>query len=496
VNDRPVAVAVPSPPQSSPTPGWPTRSEWTAALDSASRLAIDYLSELPEARVSQHASPEQMAPRFDEPLPEFGCLPEEAVQEWFSRAEPGIVRTPGPRYFGFVTGGATPAALAGDWLASAIDQNAAMWLMSPAAAQTELAAIRWLLELFALPPAWSGALTSGATMSNLCGLAAARQWASWRLGFDAAQDGLGGRAPMAVIGSSETHQSAIKALGTLGLGRGSLITVPAREGIIDLDAFSLALDAISGPVIAIANAGEVNTGAFDPIRAMAERCAEHAAGAWLHVDAAFGLYAQLSVEHRHLLEGIELADSVASDAHKWLNVPYDCGFVFVRDAQPLRGAFAGTAAYLNSSGGTPLWNAFEHLPEFSRRFRGLSVWCALRSAGHAGYQEIVNRSIANARQFADWVDQHPELELLAPATLNIVCFRFLDPSHTGANIDDLNARALELLQRGGLAYGTATRWRGASAIRAAFDNWATGPEDIAALEQAITNVIALIKEPQ
>ena len=310
--------------------GWPSPDAWAEALDEARRLAIGYLADLLEQPVSRHASPAEMALRFDIPLPAVGCAPEAAVGEWFQQAAPGIVRSSGPRYFGFVTGGSTPAALAGDWLASALDQNAGSWLMSPAAAQTEVTVVRWLLELFSLPASWSGALTSGATMANLCGLAAGRQWVSRRLGFDAARDGLGGRPAIPVIASAEIHQSAIKALGILGLGRDVLRIVPAHDGIIDLDAFDRALRDCEGPAVVVANAGEVNTGAFDPIRAMAERGAAHAPGAWLHVDAAFGLYAALSPRHAALLDGIELADSVASDAHKWLNVPYDCGIAFVR----------------------------------------------------------------------------------------------------------------------------------------------------------------------
>ena len=373
-----------------------------------------------------------MARRFDDPLPAVGCAPEAAVGEWFRQAAPGIVRSSGPRYFGFVTGGSTPAALAGDWLASALDQNAGSWLMSPAAAQTELTVVRWLHELFSLPASWSGALTTGATMANLCGLAAGRQWVAQRLGFDAARDGLGGRPAIPVISSAEIHQSALKALGILGLGRDALRIVPAHDGVIDLDAFDRVLAGCDGPAIVVANAGEVNTGAFDPIRAMAERCAAHAPGVWLHVDAAFGLYAALSPRHAALLDGIELADSVASDAHKWLNVPYDCGIAFVRDRAPLREAFAATAAYLNTAAGAEAWNPFDHVPEMSRRFRALAAWCALHAVGRQGYEAIVERSLANAARFAAWVDAQPGLELMAPAHLNIVCFRARDAAGTTA----------------------------------------------------------------
>ena len=474
-----------------PAAGWPPHQVWESTLGAAYELALDYLSTLPDERVSRHASLEIMAPRFAAPMPETGCSPAAALRDWLERAAPGIVRSSGPHYFGFVTGGSSPAALAGDWLASTLDQNAAGWLFSPAAAQTELTAIRWLLELFDLPATWTGAFTTGATMANLTGLAAARQWAAHRLGFDAARDGLGGHPAIRVIASTEIHQSAVKALGILGLGRNAITLIPASDGVIDLAAFAHALTASDAPAIVVANAGEVNTGAFDPITAMAVLCAEHAPGAWLHVDGAFGLYAALSPQHRHLLAGIERADSVASDAHKWLNVPYDCGFVFVRDAAPWRESFSATAAYLQNSTAPAVWNALEHVPEMSRRFRALSVWCTLKSSGRAGLRELVTRSIANAERFAEWVARQPTLELMAPAHLNIVCFRARRETSEAAN-DALNTALVEEIQRGGIAYVTSTRWRGRVAIRGAFDNWATTDADMEALGQAVETALARV----
>jgi glutamate/tyrosine decarboxylase-like PLP-dependent enzyme len=489
-----LSSAMPDPPAAGEltgrVPGWLSRSEWEDVLDAARRLAVAYLGELQHAPVSKHASADDMSARFDMPLPVTGCPPRDAVEEWFARAEAGIVRSSGPRYFGFVTGGATPAALAGDWLASALDQNPATWLLSPAGTQTELVVIRWLLELFHLPLSWSGTVTTGATMANLSGLAAARQWASLQLGFDAARDGLGGYPVMPVISSTEAHQSAIKALGILGLGRNSRTVIPSHDGVIDLAAFDRALAATSGPAIVIANAGEVNTGAFDPIRAMAESCAAHKGGAWLHVDGAFGLYAALSPAHRPLLDGIDLADSVASDAHKWLNVPYDCGLVFVRDPAYLRGAFSIAAAYLGGEQSSAVWNALDFSAENSRRFRALSVWCALRSAGRSGYREIVERSISNAAAFGHWVTTQPNLELMAPVHLNIVCFRVRHGTNSAGADDMLNAKLVESIQTGGIAYVSGTRWRDCLAIRAAFDNWATTTEDVVALQQAVAGAVA------
>jgi glutamate/tyrosine decarboxylase-like PLP-dependent enzyme len=463
--------------------------ESVRALDRAHELARAFVAGLATRPVSGRPGPREMARLLDEPLPEDGSAAEAVVEEWFRRAEPGIVASPGPRFFGFVNGGSTPAALAGDWLASAIDQNAGMWLSSPAAAQTELTVLRWLRELFGLPDTFTGALTSGATLANLVGLAAARQWAGTRLGFDAAEDGLAGHPPIPVISSTEIHASARKALGTLGLGRGAVRLLPAPAGSLDITAFDAALAATPGPVIVVANAGEVNTGAFDNIDAIAERCGQHPGGAWLHVDGAFGLFAALSPRHAHLSRGVERADSVAADGHKWLNVPYDCGFAFVRDVVALRGAFNAGGAYL-VAGPDAGWDPHTHVPEMSRRFRGLAAWCALKAYGRSGYRALVERCAENAACFAHWVEATPGFELLAPAPLNIVCFRVTRAGLDAGALDALNREVVARLQADGRVFVTATTWRGHSAIRAAFDNWATTTTDVDILTQAVADVAA------
>ncbi len=459
-------------------------------LDRAHTLAREFLASLGDRPAGRIPSAAEMAAALDEPLPDGPADPAAVLEEWLRRAEPGIAASPGPRFFGFVTGGVTPAALGGDWLTSALDQNAAFWAGSPAAVQTELVVLRWLKELFDLPAAWSGALTSGATMANMVGLAAARQWAGERLGFDPANDGLAGHPVIPVVSSTEIHASALKVLGTLGLGRGAVQVVDAPGGRIDLDGLERELAAIAGPAIVVANAAEVNTGQFDDIAAIADRCAAHAGGTWLHVDGAFGLFAAASPRYRHLLTGVERADSVASDGHKWLNVPYDCGFAFVRDPAPLRAAFGASGSYITGADG---WDPHTHVPEMSRRFRGLAAWCALKAFGREGYRAVVEQCVDNAAAFGAWVDSAPGIELLNGAPpLNIVCFRLAPDGFASVDLDDLNRRAVRALQTDGRAFVTGTVWRGKAAIRAAFDNWSTTPEDVVILEQAVADVAASI----
>ena len=473
-----------------PTGGDHPYHDTLRALERAHALAREFLEALADSPVGRPATREEMGALLDEPLPEEPADPADAVAEWYRRARPGIVADPGPRYFGFVNGGVTPAALAGDWLASVIDQNAGLWVLSPAAAQTELVVLRWLRQLFGLPPAWAGVLTSGGTMSNLVGLAAARQWAAAWLGFDAAHDGLAGRPPIRVVSSAAIHASAVKSLGTLGLGRASVTRIPAPGGAIDLRALQEHLATVDGPVILVGNAGEVNTGQFDDLQALADIRDAHPGGAWLHVDGAFGLFAAVSPRLRHLVAGIERADSVASDGHKWLNVPYDCGFAFVRDDTALRGAFASRSAYLTHGGG---WDADDHTVEFSRRFRALAAWCALRAYGRAGYQAVVERCVDHAAQLRAWVDAQPYLGLVnadrqRAYPFNIVCFRYEIPGHDDEALDALNRRAVDAIQRDGRVFVSGTTWDGKAAIRAAFVNWSTRARDVGVLQQVLAEV--------
>jgi glutamate/tyrosine decarboxylase-like PLP-dependent enzyme len=336
-------------------------------------------------------------------------------------AREAATRSSGPRFFHFVMGGGTPAALGADWLTSAYDQIAFAWASSPFAARLEQVAVDWLRQLFELPSDFGGVITTGATMANFVALAAARNWWGELQGVDVEQEGVGKLAPAVILSSGYIHPSAIQAVGMLGIGRENISQLARDDvGRLDLVALERELEQAAAPVIVIANAGEVNAGDFDPIADVADLCERHTA--WLHVDGAFGLFARLTPSTRALTEGVERADSVIADGHKWLNVPYDCGFAFVREMERLPRALNVGAPYLPSPD-DPHPNFAFVAPENSRRARALAVWATLRAYGRAGYREMVERHVRLARHLADRVDASPELERLADVPLNIVCFR-------------------------------------------------------------------------
>ena len=457
-----------------------------AAMDAAYGQAREIVQTFPTRTVGLPVSPEAMAEAFDDPLPVEGVSAAVALDEWLARAEPGIVASAGPRFFGWVQGGVTPGAMAGDWLTSAIDQHGLLWRASPAAVATEHAAVNWLKQMFEIPDDWVGTTSSGATMSNMIGLAAGRQWVGEALGFSPALDGLAGNPAIPVISSTHIHSSAIKALGNLGLGKATVRKVRANGGSIDLAAYEQALSTIEGPVLVVANASEVNTGAFDDLNGVIERARAHPGGAWVHVDAAFGLFARLSDRTRHFLDGVEGADSICADAHKWLNVPYDSGFAFVRQKAFLFRAFSSPAAYL---AGAPLELDLDaYVPEMSRRARGIAIWCSIRQMGLRGYREMVDRCLDNAWAFADWVEAEPGLELMAPAPLNMVCWRYAPDGLDDEATDAFNRAAVVAIQDDGRAFVSGTVWNGRAAIRCAFDNWTTTLDDVAILESAVRDM--------
>jgi glutamate/tyrosine decarboxylase-like PLP-dependent enzyme len=458
----------------------PDPLELAGELDDALRVASEraraYLEPLNDDPV-QPSGADRVRSLFARPLPEDGDGALAAVRELAERAAPVATRSSGPRFFHFVIGGTTPAALAADWLTSAFDQNVGGWIASPLGTELELVALDWLKELFRLPPDWGGVLTTGATMANFVALAAARDWAGERQGVDVSAEGVRAMPQLPILTSGHIHVSSVKSLSLLGIG-GDNIERFTRDaaGRLDVAAVEKRLDGLGGrPAIVIANAGEVNAGDFDPIGAMADLAERH--GAWLHVDGAFGLFARLSPRTAHLVEGVERAHSAISDGHKWLNVPHDCGFAFVREAQRLARAFGETADYLPSEE-DPHVN-FGHLgPEGSRRARALVVWATLAAYGRAGYQTMVERHLDLAQRIGRIVDQADDLERLAHVQLNIVCFRYRPSGVPEEELDDLNSRLGEAVLEDGRVFVGITLHEGRVAFRPAIVNWRTREHDV------------------
>lgn len=407
-----------------------------------------------------------------------GSLPDEgsgtlaAVRQLLEQGTHAHVRSGGPRFFHWVIGGSTPAALAADWFAVLIDQNAGGWDMSPIGTQLEELSLAWLQDLFGLPPEWDGVLTTGATTANFTALAAARQWWGEQHGVDVASEGLAGLPAMPVLTSGFVHASSLKALAMLGVGRGRIkYSIADETGRLDLEGLERDLKRLGGvPAVVIATAGEVNAGQFDPITDMG--CLARAHNAWLHVDGAFGLFARISPRTALLVEGVERADSVISDGHKWLNVPHDCGFVFVRDPMLLTKVFSANASYLADE-----VYAFR-APDLSRRARSLAVWATLAAYGRNGHRAIVERCLDNAAHLARCIDAADDFELLAPAPLNVVCFRYRPAGVPETQLDELNLRIGRAVLRDGRVYVGTTRWAGAVAFRPAFVNWQTTTADV------------------
>lgn len=443
-----------------------------AALKEAAERAARYLESLPERPVAPPA-PAALLARLGGPLPEQPTDPREVVRLLDEYAAPATVASAGPRYFGFVTGGTLPAALGAAVLAAAWDQNAAFEVMSPAAAALEESAARWVVELLGLPPQSAVGFTTGATMANLAALAAARHSVLGRAGWNAEEQGLTGAPPVSVIVGDEVHVSVLKALSLLGFGRSCLQRVPVDgQGRMRADAFP----ALAGPAIVCLQAGNVNTGSFDPLRAICVRA--HAAGAWVHVDGAFGLWALASPGYAPLADGADLADSWATDAHKWLNTPYDSGLAIVREPRALRAAMTASAAYLVSG---ELRDGCAFVPELSRRARGVEVWAALRSLGRAGVAELVARCSRLAARFAAGARAAGH-EVLNEVVLNQVLVSFGSAERT--------RRVVEEVQRDGTCWCGATVWQGRTALRFSVSSWATTEADI---DRSLDAIIRIAK---
>ena len=431
-------------------------------LEMTANRAIDYLEGLQDRPVAPSAAAVAGLAALDEPLPETATPPEDVIRQLDEVCSPATMAMAGPRFFGFVIGGALPVTLAANWLAGAWDQNSALYNVTPATAKLEQVALGWLVDLFGLPPGTTGGFVTGATVANFTALAAARHAVLARAGWNVEADGLFGAPPITVIVGEEAHPTLFKSLGLLGLGRNRVVRVPVDgQGRLRAEA----LPRIAGPTILCAQAGNVNTGAFDPLADICEHANE--GGAWVHVDGAFGLWAAAAPSLRHLATGLELADSWATDCHKWLNVPYDSGLALVRHRDALPAAMAITAEYLPTD--SPVRNPADFTPELSRRARGVEVWAALRALGREGVADLVERTCRHARRFAEGLGA-AGFTILNDVALNQVLVDFGGPEAT--------QRAIAAIQADGTCWAGPTVWQGRAAMRISVSSWATTGEDV------------------
>lgn len=443
-------------------------------LADAARRASRYVGQVRERRVAPLPEDVSRLEKLGGSLPDSPCDPNQVLSLLDEFGSPATVATTGGRYFGFVIGGVVPAALAANWLAGAWDQNAAMQVMSPVAAKVEEMVQAWIVDLLGLPNTGAMGFVTGTTMANFSGLAAARSATLQKSGWNLEEEGMFGAPPIHVVVGQEVHVSVLRALTMLGLGRSRVTTIPADEqGRMRADS----LPKLDESTIVCIQAGNVNTGAFDPAKEICVRA--HDAGAWVHVDGAFGLWAALSPQYAHLVEGTTDADSWAIDCHKWLNVPYDSGIVAVRKPEHLQRSLSwGNAAYLTQGSGREPW---QYTPDASRRARGIELWAAIRSLGRSGLRELVERNCRQARLFADRLRQ-ADFTVLNEVVLNQVLVSF--------GSSDETRRVIAELQTDGTCWCGGTVWQGQTAMRISVSSWATTDEDV---ERSVAAMIRIAK---
>ncbi|WP_413803241.1 pyridoxal phosphate-dependent decarboxylase family protein [Streptomyces iranensis] len=443
-------------------------------------IAVEWLQSLDSRPIAESATVHDLRSRLGGPLPRDPVDPLEVVEDLARAAEPGLVGIPSGRYFGFVLGGGLPAAVAADWLTSVWDQAPAMYACGPAAAVTEEVAGAWLRQLLGFPDDASFAFVPGSQMAHLTCLAAARHHVLRAAGWDVEELGLNGAPPIRVLTGARRHASVDRALRFLGIGKASLTLIPTDSSArMRVSRLREELAADGSPAIICAQAGEINTGAFDDMDAIADVAAE--ARAWLHIDGAFGLWTAASPALRHLVKGAGRADSWALDAHKWLNVPYDSGLAFCAHPQAHRAAMSVSADYLVQGGPGEPREPINWTPAFSRRARGFAVYAALRSLGQRGVAELVERTCAHARTFAEGLADIPGCRILNEVVINQVLFRFED--------DETTERVLRRVVDSGEAYMSGTSFDGRRAIRISVSNWQTDDGDVARTLEAFRNAV-------
>jgi glutamate/tyrosine decarboxylase-like PLP-dependent enzyme len=441
-------------------------------LGVATERSVRYLQSLETRQVAPSRDGIAGLSRFDVPLQDQPVDGKQVLAELDEIGSPATMAMAGPRFFGFVIGGSLPAALAANWFASAWDQNTGLYISTPATSALEQVALKWLLDVLRLPRECAGAFVTGTTVAHITALAAARHAVLGKAGWDVEANGLFGAPPITVITSAEAHPTLYKALGVVGLGRNRVVKVPT-----DAQGRMLAskVPAISGPAIVCVQAGNVNTGSCDEIAEISAQA--HRFGAWVHVDGAFGLWARVAPTRAHLVEGVEHADSWATDCHKWLNVPYDSGIAFVRDGTALRKSMAISAEYLPTE--TPQRNPSDYTPELSRRARGVDVWAAMRSLGRSGLAEMVERHCRQARRFAEGLSALG-YAILNDVVLNQVLVSFGSPDET--------RRMIAAIQEDGTMWAGETVWQGKTAMRISVIGWNTTDGDVEKCLEAIKRI--------
>jgi uncharacterized peroxidase-related enzyme len=448
------------------------------ALDRAHSHALDWLDSLPTRKVAPARAADELLAEIDVALPDSGADAAAIVDRLAAVTEPGLMAIGSGRFYGWVMGGTLPAALAADWLVSAWDQNAAMRFATPATAAIEQVAGRWIVELLGLPAGSAVGFTTGATTANFVGLAAGRKAVLDRAGWDLDADGLSGSPRITVLVGEERHASVDLALRYLGLG--TPVTVAADEqGRIRPDALATALDAVDGPAIVCLQAGNLHSGAFDPMQESIR--AAHAKGAWVHVDGAFGLWAAASPRYADRLRGIDGADSWATDAHKTLNVPYDCGIAIVARPEAVQSVFGLHTSYIIHDDRAPA-DPYEKVPEMSRRAREIPVWAALASLGRTGAVALVEGLADNARALAEALARLPGVEVLNDVVFTQVCLSF--------GSDERTRRVSQRVMADGVVWMSGSRWRGRDILRISVSNWTTDADDVAASVDAVARALA------
>jgi glutamate/tyrosine decarboxylase-like PLP-dependent enzyme len=468
-------------------------STFAPVLNAALRHALEHVAPAEDLPVAPSVSLDDLRSRLDLPLGDAGIDPVQVLDELVDATRDGLSRTTSGRFFGWVIGGALPAALAADFMTSAWDQNAAMYAASPAAAVVEETAGRWLKEVLRLPASASFAFVTGCQMAHVTCLAVARHAVLRATGWDVRQDGLAGSPPIRILTSTEQHSTIVRAVRLLGLGERHIETLPAdADGRLIAKGLQAALEREpERPTIVVLHAGDVNIGAFDDFATLIPLAKSF--GAWVHIDGAFGLWAAASPKYRHLLAGAEAADSWTTDGHKWLNVPYDSGYAFLADSEAHRATMSQQASYIPQS--TNARDQVDWTPEYSRRARGFATYAAMRQLGRQGIADLVDRCCEHAAALVDGMGKLDGVEVLWQPQINQGLVRFLDPSinATDAAHDAYTDRVIAAILSSGEALFSGTTWRGKRAMRVSVSNWQTSEADVERVVRCVESVLARVR---